>query len=151
MLILHMPLILQCVACLLTSCTRPFGRYYGGGTLQAAAADSLFVRPRLQHPHEWLEDGTPNFYAIAGTDADATRFLLHSLATSGLLPTSTLFVALSAETRVPPLLSAGRHAGHRAADLRSHQTARHRHDAAAAQKQGGQRGPGAMHDIWQTF
>ena len=41
-------------------------RYYGGGTLQAAAADSLFRRPRHAHPHEWMEDGTPNFFAIAG-------------------------------------------------------------------------------------
>lgn len=42
-------------------------RYHGGGTLLAAAADSAFSRAKDTHPHEYLEDGTPNFYAIAGT------------------------------------------------------------------------------------
>lgn len=43
-----------------------YGRYYGGGTLLAAAADSMFSKAKNANPHEYLEDGTPNFYALAG-------------------------------------------------------------------------------------
>ena len=38
--------------------------YYGGGTLAAAAADSMF-EARKADMHDYMEDGTPNFYAIA--------------------------------------------------------------------------------------
>jgi hypothetical protein len=42
------------------------GRYFGGGTLLAAAADSAFTQRKHQHPHDYLEHGTPHFYGIAG-------------------------------------------------------------------------------------
>lgn len=39
--------------------------YYGGGTLAAAAADSMFEARKADNMHDYMEDGTPNFYAIA--------------------------------------------------------------------------------------
>ena len=39
--------------------------YYGGGTLAAAAADSMFEARKADSMHEYMEDGTPNYYAIA--------------------------------------------------------------------------------------
>ena len=39
--------------------------YFGGGTVLAASATSDFTVPRALHPHQWLEDGSCNFYAIA--------------------------------------------------------------------------------------
>ena len=41
-------------------------RYHGGGTLQAAAADTWFMKPKYANPHEYFEDGTPHYYGIAG-------------------------------------------------------------------------------------
>ncbi|KAJ1405285.1 hypothetical protein B484DRAFT_404495 [Ochromonadaceae sp. CCMP2298] len=39
-------------------------RYFGGGTLQAAAADAFF-QVRRKQPHQQWEQGTPNYYAVA--------------------------------------------------------------------------------------
>lgn len=39
--------------------------YFGGGTLAAAAADTMFSARKAGNMHDYLEDGTPNFYAIA--------------------------------------------------------------------------------------
>jgi molybdenum cofactor sulfurtransferase len=41
-------------------------RYFGGGTLLAGAADSVFLQPRDKTSPEHYEDGTPNFHAITG-------------------------------------------------------------------------------------
>lgn len=55
-----------------------FLRYHGGGTVQSMAVDSRFLisKQLSQHhriaasnlidPHEYLEDGTLNYYGIAG-------------------------------------------------------------------------------------
>jgi hypothetical protein len=41
-------------------------KYFGGGTIASAATDMDFSIPRPADTPEHFEDGTSNFYAIAG-------------------------------------------------------------------------------------
>jgi molybdenum cofactor sulfurtransferase len=41
-------------------------RYFGGGTVLSAAASCDFSVPQSSQPHRYMEDGTANYYAIAG-------------------------------------------------------------------------------------
>lgn len=63
--------------------------YYGGGTIAAASAIANYAIHRSRHPHEYLEDGTSNFYGISaiphgfamyeryGGMAQISRYLTH--------------------------------------------------------------------------